>query len=120
MNYKKNTIKNGIELHTIETPKFKTNLFAIFLTTPLNRANITKNALIIAARHIHSNYEDAKKYGFIDKECVSLKIYGQRPGVLEKVYVRLDDSFSLEVHIDTDEANAFLIKNGDQGNLIIE
>lgn len=46
MNYKKNTIKNGIELHTIETPKFKTNLFAIFLTTPLNRANITKNALI--------------------------------------------------------------------------
>ena len=48
MNYKKNTIKNGIELHTIETPKFKTNLFAIFLTTPLNRANITKNALISA------------------------------------------------------------------------
>lgn len=48
MNYKKNTIKNGIKLHTIETPKFKTNLFAIFLTTPLNRANITKNALISA------------------------------------------------------------------------
>lgn len=48
MNYKKNTIKNGIKLHTIETPKFKTNLFAIFLTTPLNRANITKDALISA------------------------------------------------------------------------
>ena len=84
------------------------------------KGSITKNALIIAARHIHSNYKDAKKYGFIDKECVSLKIDGQRPGILEKVYVRLDDSFSLEVHIDTDEANAFLIKNGDQGNLIIE
>lgn len=84
------------------------------------RGSITKNALIIAARHIHSNYEDAKKCGFIDRETVNLKIEGQRPGILEKVYVRLDDSFSLEVHIDTDEANAFLVSNGDQGELIIK
>lgn len=48
MNYKKTIIKEGITLHKINTTKFKTNLFAIFITTPLTRANITKNALISA------------------------------------------------------------------------
>ena len=43
---KKINIKNGITLHEIETDKFKTNLFAIFLTIPLIRENVTKNALI--------------------------------------------------------------------------
>lgn len=48
MNYKKTIIKEGITLHKINTTKFKTNLFAIFITTPLTRANVTKNALISA------------------------------------------------------------------------
>lgn len=41
-------IKNGIKFHKINTKKFKTNLLAIYLTTKLNRENITKNALILA------------------------------------------------------------------------
>lgn len=41
-------IKKGIKLHTIQTNKFKTNLFAVFLTTPLKRENVTKNAIIPA------------------------------------------------------------------------
>lgn len=48
MNYKKENIKNGIAVHKINTNKFKTNLFAIFLTTKLNRNNVTKNALLTA------------------------------------------------------------------------
>ncbi len=39
-------IKKGIKFHTLNTDKFKTNLFAIFLSTKLNRENVTKNALI--------------------------------------------------------------------------
>lgn len=46
MNYKETEIKNGIKIHTIKTEKFKTNLIAVFLTTQLNRENVTKNALI--------------------------------------------------------------------------
>lgn len=42
----KKEIKKGINLHMIETDKFKTNLIAVFLTTELNRENVTKNALI--------------------------------------------------------------------------
>lgn len=48
MNYEKKDIKEGITFHNISTNKFKTNLFAIFLTTPLTRENVTKNALISA------------------------------------------------------------------------
>lgn len=48
MNYIKSTIKNGINLHLLNTNKFKTNLFSVFITTPLDRSTITKNALIAA------------------------------------------------------------------------
>lgn len=48
MNYKKEDYKNGITFHKINTNKFKTNLFAIFLTTKLDRENVTKNALLTA------------------------------------------------------------------------
>jgi len=48
MSDKKIEIKQGINLHQIETSKFKTNLFAIFLSVPLKRDTITKNALIAA------------------------------------------------------------------------
>lgn len=46
MEHEINEIKKGIKFHTLNTDKFKTNLFAIFLTTKLNRENVTKNALI--------------------------------------------------------------------------
>ena len=45
---KKINIKKGIDLHLIETNKFKTNLLAVFLTTPLQKETVTKNALIPA------------------------------------------------------------------------
>jgi len=46
MNYKKTEIKKGISLHTINTDRFKTNLMAMFVTTPLSKDNITKNTLL--------------------------------------------------------------------------
>ena len=48
MNYKREDFKKGITIHKINTNKFKTNLFAIFLTTKLDRENVTKNALLTA------------------------------------------------------------------------
>ena len=48
MNYTKKEIKKGIVVHNIKTNKFKTNLYAVFLATPLNRETVTKNALITA------------------------------------------------------------------------
>ena len=48
MQYKQTEIKKGIKLHEINTDKFKTNLIAVFITTKLNRENVTQNALISA------------------------------------------------------------------------
>ncbi len=48
MNYNAVEIKNGIKLHTINTNNFKTNLYAIFIATPLKRENVTLDALLSA------------------------------------------------------------------------
>lgn len=46
MEYKEEQLKKGIKLHMIKTNKFKTNLIAVFLTSKLERKDVTKNALI--------------------------------------------------------------------------
>lgn len=46
MNYNKKELKKGVTLHTINTNKFKTNLFAVFLAVPLEKENVTKDALV--------------------------------------------------------------------------
>ena len=46
MEYKITDIKEGIKLHTINTNKFKTNIIAVFLTTPISRETVTYNAVI--------------------------------------------------------------------------
>ena len=46
MEYEKQEIKKGINIHLIKTNSFKTDLMAVFITTPLNRENVTKNAII--------------------------------------------------------------------------
>ena len=48
MKYIKDEIKKGITIHEIQTDKFKTNLIAVFLTMPISREDVTKNALISA------------------------------------------------------------------------
>lgn len=62
MDYKKNQIKEGINLHVIQTQKFKTNIISIFLTLPLTRENITKEALISAVlRRGNMRYKTAEE-----------------------------------------------------------
>lgn len=48
MEYKKEEIKEGIKIHYINTDKFKTNLMAIILSTPLTREYVTYNAVLSA------------------------------------------------------------------------
>ncbi len=46
MDYKRQEIKQGITVHNINTDKFKTNIVAIFLTTPMSREFVTFNSVI--------------------------------------------------------------------------
>lgn len=64
-----------------------------------------KEGCIIAQRHIHMSPADAAAFGVADKQVVKVRFENDRGGVLEDVPIRVDDTFTLEMHIDTDEAN---------------
>ena len=68
---------------------------------------------IVAKRHIHMSPKDAVEAGVKDGEEVSVKIDNERSIVFNHVQIRVDESFTLEMHIDTDEANCSHVKTGD-------
>src|ERR1051325_9510921 len=65
-----------------------------------------EQGVIRAMRHVHMNPVDAAYYGVKAGDAMKLKIGGEGGLVLDKMLVRVDGSFKLEVHIDTDEGNA--------------
>ncbi len=67
---------------------------------------------IIAKRHIHMAPKDAMAAGVADGDIVSVKSDNERGTVFNHVQIRVDESFTLEMHIDTDEANAAKITTG--------
>ncbi len=73
---------------------------------------------IVAARHIHMSPSDAAACGVSDGDYVSVKVDNERGTVFNEVKIRVDDSFTLEMHIDTDEANACGIKTGDSAQIL--
>jgi putative phosphotransacetylase len=64
------------------------------------------DGIIRALRHVHMHPTDADYYGVKAGEMMKLKIGGPCAITLEQMLVRVDPSFKLEVHIDTDEGNA--------------
>ncbi len=62
--------------------------------------------VIVAARHLHLSAAQAARFGLRDGQPVRLRAEGERATVLENVIVRAGDGHDMEVHIDTDEANA--------------
>ena len=50
--------------------------------------------------------------GVKDGDLVSVKVEDERETVFHQVQIRVDHSFTLEMHIDTDEANAAKITCG--------
>ena len=65
-----------------------------------------EQGVIRALRHVHMHPDDADHYGVNAGEDMKLKVGGPCEVTFEKMLVRVDPSFKLEVHIDTDEGNA--------------
>lgn len=77
-----------------------------------------KQGLIIANRHIHLTPVDAQRTGLKDNQIVSVKFSGEKGGVLDNVCCRVSPKYFFEMHIDTDDASAFGVNNGDRAEII--
>lgn len=71
-----------------------------------------KEGCIIANRHIHMSPSDAAKFGVKDGDTVTVDVDGKRRTRWYDVQIRVSPDFRLEMHVDTDDANAAGIGNG--------
>lgn len=77
-----------------------------------------KEGCIIANRHIHMSTEDGKRFGVTDNSYVTVDVDSERRTRFYDVQVRVSDKFRLEMHLDTDDANAAALKNGDKVRIV--
>ena len=72
-----------------------------------------KQGCIIANRHIHMSPADGARFGVKDGDYITVDAFsGTKRTRWFDVQVRVSDKFCLEMHVDTDDANAVGIKNG--------
>ncbi len=72
-----------------------------------------KEGCIIANRHIHMSPDDAARFGVKDGDYINVDAFGgTKKTRWYDVQIRVSDKFRLEMHIDTDDANAVGFKNG--------
>lgn len=80
--------------------------------------SVKRKCCIIATRHIHVNEQIRKENNLEGISEVKIQISNQKGGILEHVYLKDSDLSYFELHLDTDDANAFLLKNNDEVEII--
>ena len=101
----------------------KTDGFALGVNAPIRESGVLENSgnicvigpkgsvnmehkAIVAKRHIHMTPQDATALHVTNGQVVSIVTDGERSLTFGNVVVRVDPNYSLECHVDTDEANA--------------
>lgn len=83
-----------------------------------NEKSVTlENSCIIANRHIHISKSKAEELNLKNNELVQVKIKGEKSGIVD-AYVKITDNGYFEMHIDRDDANAFLLNNNDEVEIL--
>ena len=78
-----------------------------------------KEGVIIANRHIHLTPEFAQSHDLKDGDWVDVLCHGkEKTTKFYDVQIRVREDFNVEMHIDTDDANSALLRNGDKVTLI--
>jgi putative phosphotransacetylase len=67
---------------------------------------------IVANRHVHMSPSDAQRFGLQDNDLIQVEVLGEKSLIFNNVQVRVKDNFRLEMHLDTDDANASGITTG--------
>ena len=94
---------------------------AVEITLRSEAAEVTIPAAIVAKRHIHLNDQDMERMGLKQGQVVSVEIFeGSRKTIFNDVELRSGKNFVLEMHVDTDEANAADIQPNTRGRIIKE
>nr|PZN03760.1 MAG: propanediol utilization protein [Bacillota bacterium] len=88
------------------------------LVGPMGGVRIEKG-VIAAMRHIHIPDWFAAENGIQDRSFLKVLVEGERKIIFDKVLARVSPNFVLEMHVDTDEANASGIKSGERGFILL-
>lgn len=111
------TIKLGINGIIRESGNLE-NTPGCIIQGPEGKVNLTQG-VIVAKRHIHMTQKDAEPLNLSDGMICKVKIEeGCRKLILDDVVIRVNDKFSLAMHVDTDEANAFAYTKETFGELL--
>jgi len=78
---------------------------------------ILEEGVIVAKPHIHLHVDDGERLEIKDKELVDIYFSGIKSGAIYNVLARVHPEFALDVHVDTDEANAFQL--GDNAKALL-
>ena len=115
-----------VEISRSDAIKFKINppvrksgdlIDAENITLKTCKNEVSLNSAIIAQRHIHISKEDALKNNIKDGQSVLVKVGKEKIGYIECFY-KVKDKAYYELHLDTDDACAFLLNQGDDGVII--
>jgi putative phosphotransacetylase len=79
---------------------------------------VLTEGVIIADRHIHFAPEDAAYFGVENGDKVSIKVEGEKAGILDNVLCRVSSKYALDCHLDTDDGSAFMLNTGDEATLV--
>jgi acetate kinase len=99
----------GIDAPLRESGKLD-NTPGITLRGPNGSAQIAKG-VIMAHRHVHMHTDEAAQFGVKDGDTIRVRVEGDRETVFGDVIVRVRGDFALDMHVDTDEANAAALNN---------
>ncbi|OPH55006.1 propanediol utilization protein [Paenibacillus ferrarius] len=81
-------------------------------------AVVLQEGLILAKNHVHMSPADAQALEVTQGDRLIVQTLGERPLLFADTIVRVSEQFSLDFHIDVDEANAAFLNTGDQVQLI--
>ena len=79
---------------------------------------ILDKGVIVAKPHVHLHTSDGERLGLKDKELVDIYFTGAKCGAIFNILARIHPEFGLDVHVDTDEANAFQLGNNAKALLV--
>ena len=91
----------------------------VTLVGPAGRVDLTAGVMI-AKRHIHMHPSFGERHGIVDRQVVSVRLWGPRGITFNNVSVRMSPDFATYMHLDFDEANACGFYKGMIGTIITE